>query len=159
MIRLSAWLRGGVACSLIVASQAAADVMYIATEAGTLLRYDVNAVGTPSLLSSTTKPGLVRPYGLATRLNGDLIVGDRGPCTACAGGGMMSIDAPECSSIGDVLGIEAWKDAVFPIVLSMEQVNAAALDAKRRLTEDDKASVENSLRELEALIARFETAH
>lgn len=61
--------------------------------------------------------------------------------------------------IGDVLGIEAWKDAVFPIVLSMEQVNAAALDAKRRLTEDDKASVENSLRELEALIARFETAH
>lgn len=104
MIRLSAWLRGGVACCLIVVSQAAADVMYIATEAGTLLRYDVNAVGTPSLLSSTTKPGLVRPYGLATRLNGDLIVGDRGPCTACAGGGMMSIDAPECGSIGDVLG-------------------------------------------------------
>jgi len=58
--------------------------------------------------------------------------------------------------ISDVLGVEAWKDAVFPIVLSMEQVNAAALDAKRVLTEADKASVENSLRELEALIARFE---
>jgi hypothetical protein len=57
-----------------------------------------------------------------------------------------------------VLGIEAWKDAVFSIVLSMEQVNAAALNARRSLTEADKASVENSLRELEALIARFETA-
>lgn len=60
--------------------------------------------------------------------------------------------------IGDVLGVEAWKDAVFPIVLSMEQVNAVALDAKRALTEADKASVENSLLELEALINRFETA-
>lgn len=60
--------------------------------------------------------------------------------------------------IGDVLGVEAWKDAVFPIVLSMEQVNAVALDAKRCLTEVEKTSIENSLFELEALIKRFETA-
>ena len=60
--------------------------------------------------------------------------------------------------IGDVLGVEAWKDAVFPIVLSMEQVNAVALDAKRWLTEVEKTSIENSLFELEALIKRFETA-
>jgi hypothetical protein len=49
------------------------------------------------------------------------------------------------------------KDAVFPIVLSMEQVNAVALDAKRGLTVADKAAVENSLLALEALIRRFET--
>lgn len=59
--------------------------------------------------------------------------------------------------IGDVLGIDTWKDAAFPIVLSMEQVNALALDAKRGLTVADKTSVENSLLELEALIRRFET--
>ncbi|MBU0916518.1 MAG: hypothetical protein KKD97_09200 [Gammaproteobacteria bacterium] len=58
--------------------------------------------------------------------------------------------------IGDVIGIDAWKEAVFPTVLSMEQVNATALDAKRVLTEEDKAAVEYSLRELEALIDRFE---
>jgi hypothetical protein len=75
--------------------------------------------------------------------------------------GVLGLNAliQRIEGIGDVLGIETWKDAVFPIVLSMEQVNAAALDAKRRLTEDDKASVEDSLRELEALLARFETAH
>ena len=74
--------------------------------------------------------------------------------------GLLGLNAliQRIEGIGDVLGIDAWKDAVFPLVLSMEQVNAAAIDAKRDLTEADKASVENSLRELEALIARFETA-
>lgn len=59
--------------------------------------------------------------------------------------------------ISEVLGVEAWKDATFPIVLSMEQVNAVAIDAKRGLTEFDKALVEKALIELEALIKRFET--
>ena len=74
--------------------------------------------------------------------------------------GVLGLNAliQRIEGIGDVLGVEAWKDAVFPIVLSMEQVNAVALDAKRALTEADKASVENSLLELEALINRFETA-
>ena len=58
--------------------------------------------------------------------------------------------------IGEVLGVEAWQDAIFPILLSMEQVNASALDTKVALTEADKASVENSLLELESLINRFE---
>ena len=57
--------------------------------------------------------------------------------------------------IGAVLGFESWKDAIFPIVLSMEQVNAAALDEKRGLTEAEKVSVENSLHELESIINRF----
>ena len=74
--------------------------------------------------------------------------------------GVLGLNAliQRIEGIGDVLGVEAWKDAVFPIVLSMEQENAVALDAKRALTEADKASVENSLLELEALINRFETA-
>ncbi|MDX2118237.1 MAG: GC-type dockerin domain-anchored protein [Planctomycetota bacterium] len=103
-------MRFTIACAAVslgvvaLAGSAIADVMTITTESGTLLRYDVNASGTPAFLSSTTKPGLLRPFGLATRLNGDLVVGDRGPCTACAGGGMMNINAPTCGSIGDVRG-------------------------------------------------------
>ena len=74
--------------------------------------------------------------------------------------GVLGLNAiiQRIEGIGDVLGIEEWKDAVFPIVLSMEQVNAVALDEKRGLTEADKASVENSLLELEALIVRVKTA-
>lgn len=59
--------------------------------------------------------------------------------------------------IDAVLGVEAWTNATFPIVLSMEQVNAATLDAKSNLSATNKAFVENSLVELEALIHRFET--
>ena len=72
--------------------------------------------------------------------------------------GALGLDAliQRIEGIGNVLDVEAWKDATFPIVLSMEQVNASALDAKRELTPGDKASVENSLLELEALINRFE---
>jgi hypothetical protein len=71
--------------------------------------------------------------------------------------GVLGLNAliQRIEAIGDVLGVEAWKDAVFPIVLSMEQVNAVALDAKRALTKADNASVENSLLKLEALIKRF----
>lgn len=58
--------------------------------------------------------------------------------------------------IGSVLGIEAWSNAVFPIVLSMEQMNATALDGKREPTASERTSIEGSLLELEALIARFE---
>ena len=60
--------------------------------------------------------------------------------------------------ISDVLSVEAWKDAVFPLVLSMEQVNASAIDTKRDLTEAEKVLVEKSLLKLEALIARVEQA-
>ena len=73
--------------------------------------------------------------------------------------GLLDLDAliQRVEGIGAVLGIEAWRGAVFPLVLSMEQVNAATIDAKRELTGAEKASVENSLRELEALINRFDT--
>ena len=73
--------------------------------------------------------------------------------------GELSLNAliQRIESIGGVLESEAWNDAIFPIVLSIEQVNAAALDESRELTEADKAEVENSLVELKQLINRFET--
>lgn len=58
--------------------------------------------------------------------------------------------------IGGVLDIDAWNEASCSIVMSMEQVNAVALYAKRGLTNADKTSIENSLLELEVLISRFE---
>lgn len=60
--------------------------------------------------------------------------------------------------INGVLGNETWSDAVFPIVLSLEQVNAAALEARRGLTAAETAAVESSLLELEALIKNVEAA-
>jgi hypothetical protein len=57
--------------------------------------------------------------------------------------------------INELLGMAEWKNAVYPIVLSMEQINAFALDANKGLTEADKISVNNSLSELEALINCF----
>lgn len=58
--------------------------------------------------------------------------------------------------IGSVLSIEAWSNAVFPIVLSLEQINAMALNAKREPTASERTSIEGSLLELETLIKRFE---
>ena len=74
--------------------------------------------------------------------------------------GMLGLNALiQCiEGIGEVLGVEAWKDAVYPIVLSMEQVNAFALDTKTGLTEADKSLVEKALLELELVINRFDTA-
>ncbi len=60
-------------------------------------------------------------------------------------------------AIGDVLELDSWKEAVFPIIWSMEQINAFALEAKQGLTEEEANSTKNSLVELEALISRFET--
>lgn len=74
--------------------------------------------------------------------------------------GALSLNAliQRIEGIGDVLGIEAWKDSVFPIVLTMEQVNAIALEANRRLTGEERSAVESALQDLEALISRFESA-
>jgi len=59
--------------------------------------------------------------------------------------------------IGDVLSVKTWNDAVFPIILSMEQINAAAIEEKRKLTASDTVSIEKSLFELEGLIKCLET--
>ncbi|MGJ7609244.1 hypothetical protein ACSFA7_33265 [Variovorax sp. LT1R20] len=59
--------------------------------------------------------------------------------------------------INSALGNEAWSDSVFPIVLSLEQVNAAIVEARRGLTAAESAEVESSLLELEARIKSFES--
>jgi hypothetical protein len=46
-----------------------------------------------------------------------------------------------------------WKDKLFPILLTLEQINAAALDSGGNISETDKASVASALHDLDALIA------
>lgn len=72
--------------------------------------------------------------------------------------GMLSLNGliQRIEGIGGLLDIDAWNEAISSIVLSMEQVNAVALDAKRGLTKADKTLIENSLLELEALVRCFE---
>lgn len=74
--------------------------------------------------------------------------------------GHVSLNAliQRIEGLNNVIGVEAWRDGVFPIVLEMEQVNAAALDAKRGLTETESSAIERSLNDLEVLIARLEDA-
>jgi hypothetical protein len=71
--------------------------------------------------------------------------------------GALGLDAliQRIEGLGDAIGIEAWKDVVFPLLLSMEQINAVALEEKRNLTAVEKRSIEQSLTEMEALVERF----
>jgi hypothetical protein len=59
--------------------------------------------------------------------------------------------------INEVVALQRWKDSVFPIVLSLEQINALSLDGKRDLTQAEDISVEDSLAQLETVLERFET--
>lgn len=73
-------------------------------------------------------------------------------------GGELGLNAliQRVEAIGDALGRDDWKDAVFPIVLDMEQVNAVAIEAKRSLAPSEQALIDGCLLNLEALIKRFE---
>lgn len=59
--------------------------------------------------------------------------------------------------IGEIIGSGQWRDAIFPFILEMEQINADALNAEKALTEKDKSDVEQYLLEIEGLITRFDT--
>ena len=59
--------------------------------------------------------------------------------------------------ITEAIGIDGWEDAVFPIVLAMEQVNAYAVETKSSLSEANKKVIDESLRDLEILIKRYES--
>jgi hypothetical protein len=58
--------------------------------------------------------------------------------------------------IGAAIDLEAWRERVFPILLNIEQVNAATIESRRQLTADEKKLVDNSLRQLESVIHDFE---
>ena len=60
-------------------------------------------------------------------------------------------------AITAALGSAKWKDDVFPLILSMEQINAVAIESKRHLTASEQIIVEDAVREIESLIKRTET--
>lgn len=57
--------------------------------------------------------------------------------------------------VSNAIGLDSWKDAIFPIILTMEQINAAALDSKHALSSENKAAIEGSLDDLEQVIQRL----
>jgi hypothetical protein len=73
--------------------------------------------------------------------------------------GILDLNAliQRIEGIGEIINLIEWKSAIFPIILSMEQINAFVSNMKSGLTEADRVSIKNSLCELEALICRFET--
>lgn len=58
--------------------------------------------------------------------------------------------------VSGAIGLQSWKNDVFPIILDLEQVNAAEFDTKKSMTSTDKEIVENSLKALEVLISQFQ---
>ena len=58
--------------------------------------------------------------------------------------------------IGAAIDLEAWRDRVFPILLDIEQVNAATIESRRQLSAAEKELVDSSLRQLESVIRDFE---
>jgi hypothetical protein len=69
----------------------------------------------------------------------------------------LSLDSliQRVEGVGESLASDAWKQAVFPIVLSMEQINAATLESGREMMVAERESISESLEELERLIDRF----
>lgn len=57
--------------------------------------------------------------------------------------------------ISDAIGDQPWKDAVYPIILELEQVNAAVMNTKSNLNTTDSVIVEKSLLDLEKLIKQY----
>jgi hypothetical protein len=57
---------------------------------------------------------------------------------------------------GGVIDSDQWRDAIFPTILEMEQINADVLNAGTNLTEKDKSDLDKFLDDIEELIARFE---
>lgn len=58
--------------------------------------------------------------------------------------------------LSELIDIAAWKEAIYPIILSMEQINAVALESKLSLDERGKSVVEDALRELDVIIDHFQ---
>lgn len=58
-------------------------------------------------------------------------------------------------AISSAIDLDSWEEAISPIVLEMEQVNASVINEKRDLTAADKMIIEKSLNDLEAVIQKF----
>lgn len=58
-------------------------------------------------------------------------------------------------AISSAIDLDSWEEAIFPIVLAMEQVNASVINEKRVPTAADKTVIEKSLNDLGAVIQKF----
>jgi hypothetical protein len=68
--------------------------------------------------------------------------------------GLLQLNAlvQRIEEISDAIGIQEWKDALFPIVLEIEQVNAANLNTNTNLSDANKKIISKALQDIEALI-------
>ena len=57
--------------------------------------------------------------------------------------------------IRNVVGVSEWSEAIFQIVLNLEQINAEAIEARRTLTKDEADIANRQLVELEMLGQRL----
>ncbi|ESS73628.1 hypothetical protein MGMO_15c00490 [Methyloglobulus morosus KoM1] len=70
--------------------------------------------------------------------------------------GLLHLNAliKRVEEISDAIGIQEWKDALFPIVLEMEQVNAANLNTNTNLSDANKKIISKALQDIEALVGK-----
>ncbi|MBS4096804.1 MAG: hypothetical protein KGZ83_08230 [Sulfuricella sp.] len=55
----------------------------------------------------------------------------------------------------DAVDRELWRDAIFPLIFSLEQINASVLDEQRQLTSNDNALINGLLQDLEKIITNL----
>jgi hypothetical protein len=56
--------------------------------------------------------------------------------------------------ISNFIEISWWKEGLFPILLTLEQINAAALDSGDSLSERDRGDIASALDDIDTLIKR-----
>ena len=54
--------------------------------------------------------------------------------------------------VSSAIDLDPWKNAIFPIIAEMEQINAASIDSKKKLTAAEEFAIEASLKKLEQVI-------
>lgn len=68
--------------------------------------------------------------------------------------GLLQLNAlvQRIEEISDAIDIQEWKEALFPIILELEQVNAFNLYRNTELSDADKKIISKALQDIEALI-------
>lgn len=61
-------------------------------------------------------------------------------------------------AVSSVIEVDAWRDRLFAAVLVLEQVNAASINEKRCLGEEEVTDVSSALSELDAHIEDVDAA-
>ena len=74
----------------------------------------------------------------------------------CEGAITLNTLIQRIEGVSDVIGVDEWKVAVFPMVLCLEQINASVLELGKEVKHIDQEAVKATLVELESLIRSFE---